>query len=216
MRIGIAIPCYKYHIPVLKNCLDSIEAQTIHPSSVVVSCSSSAQSDIPEYSYSFPLKILVHEGRKNAAQNRNIAAASLDTDLLSFFDADDTMHPQRLEYIRDSFRKEPCNIVLHSFLEKEETTKPFVWNTAPIVHKNVLRRAPSGCVILEGNQSARIHHSQSTVDKSVLSKVQFKEDTIYERREDAIFCGDVLSLPDIQSVYLGNQLSKYYMEGVWH
>jgi len=162
------------------------------------------------------LKILVHEERKNAAQNRNIAAAALDTDLVSFFDADDTMHPQRLEFIRDSFRKEPCAIVLHSFLENTETTKPFIWNVSPILHKNMLRRAPSGCVVLEGGRSARIHHSQCTVEKTILSKVQFKENSIYERREDALFCGDILALPGIQSVYLENQLSKYYMEGVWH
>ena len=31
MKIGVAIPCYKYHIQKLKRCLDSIESQEVKP-----------------------------------------------------------------------------------------------------------------------------------------------------------------------------------------
>lgn len=216
MRIGIAIPCYKYHIPVLKRCLDSIEQQTRRPDEVVVVCSSSKPTDIPATHYSFPLRIVPRPERRNAAENRNLASALLTTDIVCFFDCDDTMHPQRIELLANVFQETRADICLHSFYENKEVEQPYPLIETPILIQNRLRRAPSGCAIVEGDYSARIHHSQVTVTKFILSRVQFKEDISHERREDAIFCGDVLSMPGVQSVYIQNPLSKYYMEGVTH
>ena len=214
MRLGVAIPCYKHHIPLLKRCLDSIEAQTRKPDAVIVSCSSSFSEDIPSYTYSFPLQIIVSEVRQNAAKNRNIAAALLDTELISFFDCDDIMHPQRLEYIYKAFESYSCSIVLHSYFDGEEENKaPFVLYEECTMISNKLCRAPSGCAIIDG--FTRIHHSQNSVKKEILGIIQFKEDTGHERKEDAVFCGDVLALPEIQSVYISNNLSKYYISGSW-
>lgn len=213
MRIGVAIPCYKYHIPVLKRCLDSIEQQTQHPDEVVVICSSSIPTDIPIYSYSFPLRILSRPERRNAAENRNLAATELMTDIVTFFDCDDEMHPQRIQILLETFRQTNPDICLHSFLEKEENAYPFVQIQSPHTIMNRLRRAPTGCAVLEGDYSARIHHSQVTVSTFILSRIQFKEDIGHERREDAVFCGDVLAMPGVQSVYIADPLSKYYMEG---
>ncbi len=216
MRIGVAIPCYKYHIPVLKRVLDSLENQTRKPDEVVVVCSSSKPTDIPAYHYTFPLRILVRPERRNAAQNRNQAAATLTTDIVCFFDCDDTMHPQRIELIANAFQETRADICLHGFFEKEEVQQSFPHIDTPIVIQNQLRRAPSGCAFLEGDMSARIHHSQVSVTKFILSRIQFKEDISHERREDAVFCGDVLSMPGVQSIYIQHPLSKYYMEGETH
>ena len=216
MRIGVAIPCYKYHIPVLKRCLDSIERQTQHPDEVVVVCSSTTNTDIPIYSYSFPLRIITRPERRNAAENRNLASTELTTDIVSFFDCDDEMHPQRIQILSDTFQQTNPDICLHSFLEKEETQKPFTQIQSPHRTVNHLRRAPSGCATLNGNPTARIHHSQVTVSKFILGRIRFKEDIGHERREDAVFCGDVLDMPGCQSVYISDPLSKYYMEGVTH
>lgn len=214
MRLGVAIPCYKYHIPVLKRCLDSIEQQTRKPDEVVVVCSSAKDSDLPVYNYSFPLRIVTRPERRNAAENRNRAAKELTTDIVSFFDCDDTMHPQRMECIADAFRTTGCDICLHSFYEKEEVQKQFLHIQTPTTILSQLRRAPSGCAVLEGDASARIHHSQVSVTRFILSRIQFKEDIRHERREDAIFCGDVLSIPGVQSIYICDPLSKYFMEGM--
>jgi glycosyltransferase involved in cell wall biosynthesis len=219
MRIGVAIPCYKFHIPQLKRCLDSIEAQTVKPDMVVVSCSSVGPGDIPShtYKYSFPLRIIGHKERKNAAQNRNVAAAALDTDIVSFFDCDDEMHPQRIEAIKEAFTNDfSLDIVLHSFLMNEETEKPFEPIPKFSMQPQCLSRSPTGCAIYIHNWSERIHHSQVTVSRFVLGRIQFKEDESNERREDALFCGDVLAMPNCQNMYIFDPLSKYYMEGVTH
>lgn len=216
MRIGVAIPCYKYHIDVLKRCLDSIEAQTRKPDRVVVSCSSCSPEDIPSYSYSFPLRILTHNERKNAAENRNLAAKELEgCDVLSFFDCDDVMHPQRLQCIEEQFTQNPCDILLHNFWLDEECIKPFELFKSFHAETNVLRRAPTGCAVVEWRWGVRIHHSQVSVSAFAFGRIQFKEDPSSERREDSLFCGDVLAMPGVQSVYVHNPLSKYYLAGSW-
>lgn len=215
--IGVVIPCYRYHIPALKRCLDSIEKQTVYPTIVYVSCSSCEEEEIPEYNYSFPVKVVTHIDRKNAAQNRNIGATALyeTVDILSFFDADDEMHPQRIEYILTCF-SDTMDIVLHNYWEKEDLEREFIVFLYIDKIIGMLQKAPSGCAVLEGNYRAKIHHSQVSIRSKLFEKVCFKEETCFERREDALFCGDILNLPNIRSTYIKNPLSKYHIEGSWY
>jgi glycosyltransferase involved in cell wall biosynthesis len=215
MRIGVAIPCYKYHIPALKRCLDSIERQTYKPDEVIVSCSSSMPTDIPTYNYSFPLRIITRPERRNAAENRNAAADALTTDIVSFFDCDDEMHPQRIEYIVQAFEKTDCGIVLHNFFENDEVKQPFLMNEQ-LIYVSQKLYPTSWCGMLENEPNARIHHSQVSVSKEIVKQVRFKEDVYHERREDSIFCVDVLRLPGIRSIYIRNALSNYFKEGMTH
>jgi hypothetical protein len=217
--LGIAVPCYKYHIPVLKRFLDSVEAQTVKPEYVVVSCSSSTQEDILNYAYSFPLQVIPFEGRLNASQNRNKATdilIKLGCSYISFFDCDDVMHPQRIQGIKEGFSTFPeTQIILHSFwLTKGELEQEFEhYNSFQYVVNN-LRKAPSGCAELIENWQARLHHSQGSVTKELFTNVRFREEKEFERKEDSIFCGDCLSL-GIPNLYIRNPLSKYYEEGKW-
>ena len=221
MRIGVAIPCFIKHIPQCLQLLDALEYQTRRPDEVVVSCSSTAE--FPHKEYSYPIKILVTEKKQNTSTNRNCAARELQTDIICFFDADDEMHPQRLEVIERSFqstngvtgdiqsvREAPTtDIILHSFFEESERDRPYplidLSNYSMI--RNQLSQAPSGCITLDNVQ--RIHHGQVSVTKEIFQQVQFPEEREYEIREDCVFCYRVFSLPNIRSVYLPDPLSKY-------
>lgn len=220
MRIGVAIPCYKYHVPVLKRCLDSIEAQTRKPDEVVVGCSSVEAEDIPVYTYSFSLRILRRPGRHNAAENRNYAMTALTTDIVSFFDADDVMHPQRVEAIETVMNSNPsCDIIFHNYWMNNDTTKPFETYTSFDIRPNSLARNSHGWgVYHKNNCSLGIHHGQISVSKRAFSNVKFNETTQYERCEDSIYCGEVMALkdPECTHIYIANPLSKYYMEGKTH
>jgi hypothetical protein len=218
--LGVAVPCYKYHIPVLKRLFESIEQQTVKPDFVCVSCSSSTEQDIPIYNYSFPITFLIAENRQNAAENRNIAAKKLiekGCDYISFFDADDVMHKQRIEAIKIAFNTN-VKIVLHSYLigtanEKLEEYKKFDYLL------NQLAKAPSGCAYVINDLGKPIHHSQVSVHKSVMDVIQFREDKIYERREDSLFCGDALQYfgnNNLNNCYICNPLSIYFEEGAWY
>lgn len=205
--LGIAIPCYRPHTHLIPACLESIEAQTVKPTEVVIACSSTESLPPLARTYSFPITIVTTPTPQTAAQNRNLAARHLDTDLISFFDVDDQMHPQRLEAILECFRA-PCDIVLHSFVESTHfETREY---THLAIRPNVLKRAPSGCAVVTDDIPAKIHHAHSTVRKEIYKQVQFREQAEFNRIEDAVFCGDVLSLPSIRSAYIGNPLSAYF------
>jgi glycosyltransferase involved in cell wall biosynthesis len=217
--IGVAIPCYKYHIRSLKRCLDSIEAQTVKPQEVIVACSSSKSNDIPfsTYNYSYTLRILPRPERRNAAENRNYAASFLTTDIITFFDADDEMHPQRLEAIVRAFQQHPgLDIAIHSFLIDDEVKQPFELYPQFDFKPQTLQRSPTGCAVYTPNWNARITHGHVSVSRFVFGRIQFKEDPGNERREDAIFCGDVLAVEGCQNVYIPHALCKYYRDGVIH
>lgn len=217
MRIGVAIPCYKYHIPQLKRCLDSIAAQSVLPDDVVVSCSSTNPEDLPHYSYPFSLRVVPTRERKNAAENRNSAASYLTTDIVSFFDADDEMHPQRIEAIRDAFHKVPgCDIVLHSYWMGPQTSWTWRTYTDFDIRSQTLARAPSGCAIYSPSPQERIHHSQVSVSEHTWTRYKFNEDQSVERREDSLFCGDILGSGTTQNAYIAVALSKYHEEGKTH
>jgi hypothetical protein len=208
MRLGIAIPCFNKHISQLLTLLTTIEGQTRKPDAVSISCSSTKSIEFPELKgYSFPIQLSLFEGRKNTAENRNSAYKQFaDMDAISFFDADDLMHPQRLEFIELALNK-GADIVLHNYTTND-VNQFELYETANIIYDQ-LAKAPSGCAILKIQGDAPIHHSQVTVRRAVLNRVQFNEERPYERREDSIFCGQVLSLPDIRNAYISEQLSYY-------
>ena len=118
LTIGIVIPCHKPHIPLLGRLLWSINNQTHPPDRVIVSCSSSEETDIlyRENDYKFPLKIYTHSGRLNAAQNRNFGTRQINTDIVAYIDGDDVMHPQRIEVIHKAFITHPnMKLLLHNY-----------------------------------------------------------------------------------------------------
>lgn len=219
--IGIAVPCYIHHLERLKSMLESVMKNTKKPDAVIISCSSmgpdfddSGSELLDVTKYSFPVKIIYHKERLNAAQNRNIAAAQLDTDIISFFDADDIMHPQRIEAISGAFeRYDDCKIVLHSFLTSYN--KSFETFETIKYEAGVLRHAPSGCAIVNYNWSLLIHQSQVSVARDVLLKYKFNESADHERREDAVFCGTVLCDEPTRNVYIPHALSAYESAGHW-
>jgi len=213
MKIGVAIPCYYGHIDQIFFLLDSIEKQTILPNKVSVSCSSSQPFENKK-TYSFPLEIIVIEEKQNAAQNRNVAASKLlDMDYITFIDADDIMHPQRIEVLLEVFKKEDSDIILHNFYDETECNA----NIFDKIHTICLRtdsliQSWSGCIThVNGYNDSiyKIHHSQVTVKKNIFKQVKFPEEVEFNRKEDCVFCYRVFSLPNIKNAYIQNKLSYY-------
>lgn len=222
IQLGIAIPCYKYHLPKLKRCLDSIMNQTEKPDLVVVSCSSSETSHIPDFPvYTFPFKMIIFSEFRNASQNRNTASDYLRSNgmtHISFFDADDEMHPQRIEFIKKAFLKQPdSELVIHSFWRGLQNNEEFkMFDSVPIAENVLVRgkKSQSG-VFYSHNKSFELHHSQISVPITTLERVKFPEEKEYERKEDSFFCQTLLKDDTKNSVIL-LPLSKYHEEGVWY
>ena len=224
MKIGVAIPCYKGHINKLYELLDSIEKQTRLPDKVVVSCSSTTEFLINK-NYPFPLEIIITSEKKNAAQNRNIAISKLsDMEYITFIDADDIMHFQKIEILLKVFQEHDSDIILHNFFINNSEFNNSEFNNSEFnnsefkkiedIHIKIesLIQCYSGCIIFKeynNNLIYKIHHGQPTLKKYILDKIKFPEETEFNAKEDCIFCHRVFGLENIKHAYIINELSYY-------
>jgi glycosyltransferase involved in cell wall biosynthesis len=214
MKIGVAIPCYYGHIQRLYDLLDSIEKQTILPNKVVVS-SSSTKDFKNDKIYNFPLEVIVTEEKQNASKNRNIAASKLnDMDYITFIDADDLMHPQRIEFLLKGFQQHNSDIILHNYFESSKgSVNSFLETKQEIkIRTHTLIQNWSGCITHINGYNAsidKIHHGKVTVKREIYEKVQFPEEPEFETKEDCVFCYRVFSLPNIKDAYIQNEISYY-------
>ena len=167
----------------------------------------SSTDEFPELrKYGFGVVVSTCKERRNAGQNRNIAARRLTTDLISFFDADDHMHPQRIEGLLVAFNPQ-CDIALHSYSEWKETKIPYKYIDTFSIIRNKLVQAPSGCIYLD--PYSRIHHSQVTVRREIFERSPFSEEKEHEVKEDCVFCYRVFNIGGIKTAYIAAPLSKY-------
>ena len=205
MKIGVAVPCYIGHIPRLYELLDSIENQTVLPTKVVVSCSSTSECPLIK-EYSFPLEIICCEHKMNPSQNRNIASSKLlDMDYITFIDADDIFHSRKIEILLKVIEDYGVDVLLHNY------SRTHLEPIDNIIVRNSLVKAPSGCITHSDcdDRIYRLHHSEITVKRYILDKVSFPEEIEFLGREDCVFCYRVFSLPNITHRYIQNELSLY-------
>lgn len=213
MKIGVSIPCYYGHINKLFDLLNSINSQTILPNKVVVSCSSTDKLDIPK-KFKFDLDVIIIKEKLNAAKNRNNAISKLlDMDYITFMDADDIMHPQRIEILLNTIYNYDSDIILHNYQTKPYNDENIFERIEDIkVRTNTLIKSWSGCIThINGydDRIDKIHHSQVTVKNWILNVVKFPEESEFNRKEDCVFCYRVFSLDNIKHAYISNELSYY-------
>ena len=207
--IGVAVPCYKGHITNLKSLFDSIEQQTLKPTEVIVSCSSTQPEDIPykQSDYTFPFKIITTPENRACAENRNIAASALNTDIITFIDADDIMHPQRLEFIQQAFNHNinPV-IVMHAHTRNNFTSD--IYSTIQL-YPSALKKIPCGLTEVIFNKSMCLTNGHPSVLKSIFMDNKFHETAEFLSRDDAIFCSSIVERYFPRNIYIANELTLY-------
>ena len=177
MKIAVCIPCCLKHVNKLERVLTSIEKQTIKPDIVSISISGIQGCSYDVNKFSFPLKITCTPEHKNASENRNIALGAIiaSYDLVSFFDADDYMHPKRLETIKNIFEKTNCDVVLHNgiCIENENIKNP-----------HLLFGDDIGIDITASDNFLCGHCTCTSI---LLKNIQFDESDECRGKEDSIF-----------------------------
>ncbi len=219
--IGIAIPCYIGHIDKLKVLLKCIEDQTVLPAKVVVSCSSTRSDDldINESDYCYPLTVITHEQKLNAAQNRNIAASHLDTDIISFFDADDIMHIQRNQCIIDGFNTHLDAVAfIHGFIINSETLEMEIYNIFTNFYKDIFY-IKDAIEVIPGQQllprlfnklDIGLHAGHCSIKKSVFREIKWNETRHICGFEDITFIVDIFKHFGPSSIIGANYPMTYY------
>lgn len=215
MTIGVAIPCYSGHAHYIPTLLDNITSSTRKPDEIVISCSSSESNRILYFTYNdMDVRIWYSTERLNQAMNRNRAASLLKTDLITFIDADDLMHPKRIEYLCNAFESRPDIAAVYHSYSYEHVSKrdnPF-WDEPvmnPLPNPMIKDPKAAGLMVLANPPPQyEHHHAHVTVRKPVFDSLKFDEDWRYYRMEDSVY-GVKLLNNNIPMLFLNNRLTRY-------
>lgn len=210
--IGVAIPCYSGHHHYIESLLENIASSTVKPNQIVISCSSWTHDNQVNLDYKgIPVQIWYSSQRLNQAANRNRAASLLTTDLITFIDADDLMHPRRIEFLLAMFEQRPdISAIYHDYQTDHVSRRsdPFWEETEPRPLPNKLVKDPVHYGIMVETVNHPIHHAQVTVRNRVFNVFKFDEDWSVYRAEDSMY-GALLITHEVPALYLHNKLSRY-------
>ncbi len=129
MKITICIPCVDLHIPLLEKFLSTIIHFTRQPDEVIVSLSPKFENNnlqekadkIVSTFNNLNLTFLIQDKITTAAMNLNKITEVATGDILVRCDADDIIHPQKLEIIEKTFKKYPeTKLILHRWIMTNE------------------------------------------------------------------------------------------------
>ena len=210
--IGVAIPCYVNHFHHLQPLIENISKSTLRPDHIAISCSSWTHNNRTDTVYDgIPVSVQYSTERLNQAMNRNIAGSMLNTQLISFIDADDLMYPHRLEYIVKAFKQGPYHAIYHNYVwwEISKYFDPFLPCTDDVnLIPEPVVSDPNSFGLKVGNSGYWIHHAHVTVRRDVFNRFKFDESWDAYRKEDSLY-GKTLADNGVSIGYLANQLTRY-------
>jgi hypothetical protein len=189
--LGIAIPTYDKHISYLKDLLDLISGSTVLPEQVSISASS-FNGDKPEMGeYPFEVIFTPTSESKNAAQNRNIAASKLTTDIISFIDGDDLPHIKRNEMILKYFETNTLPVVHDYFRESKHELSYTNKEVGELDYEiGIIDYAPKEThhhPFPKNNKLISYHNAHLSLLNEDFKKFKYNEDKSVERKEDSIY-----------------------------
>lgn len=219
VKIGVAIPAIKRDLIVLNRCLQSIENQTRKPNNVVISLSECTQEDVDKSvninDYDLNIKIVTTPEKQNAATNRNKAASLLpeDTDIICFFDSDDEMSPQKIEYTERAIVVNNDDFVVHNYVQLKTWKQDYMHET--FKYKSYKNSLIKNKFSPELSLNPRIRLADRYVCQGHLSlkydvwKDQKYDESITKLGEDSEYCIRLIN-SDFTGSYIPLKLSIYH------
>jgi hypothetical protein len=156
----------------------------------------------------FPFLLKETDKRQMAAQNRNegVSFVPSNYEILSFFDSDDIMHPQRIELLEWCFREHPTvDVVVHtaqtgpldmsgSVAWESIQTPPRVYVDTAVTKyelvKGLFTMEPFGLHrVVFGEEFPNPYNGHCTVRRACFTEIQFRE-TAYGY-EDTLFLSEL-------------------------
>ena len=225
MKVTAIIPCYDKHFNYLKNRLVELQTNTYKPEQVIVSLNGCNKIDknllkLIEIKFKNLFNnffILKSDERLPRPKARNITKKYILNDIICLFDADDIIHPQRIEITKYFFEKynishllnsyiisgckKSCHTCLMCILGKPNQFKQYNdFEKIKKIFPNDLYNInfgedfikPGVKTILGHNGKYQIlpHHGNCSFLKKVFDEIDFNTD--YPRGQDSLFCQEVL------------------------
>jgi cellulose synthase/poly-beta-1,6-N-acetylglucosamine synthase-like glycosyltransferase len=148
----------------------------------------------------------------NPASNRNYAANQLDTDIISFIDGDDISHPQRIEYIYNSFLEYNCDAILHDYKSSNFEDFEFLSNRYESIFyfHNYVNTPGQDIMSCSHNDTKHLpyHNAHVSVLKRIFDIHKYNTDESIKYKEDSEY-NNRLVKNGIRISYISNPLSLY-------
>ena len=216
-NISIVIPCYPPHIIYLDNTFNDILKQTILPQEVILAISG-INEETKHILYNKFVNLfknsniefsLIHtEKNQFAGVNRNMGATMAKNDYIMFIDADDCLHPQKIEITKYFLCKYNPNVLVHSlsigqkkddysainfdYINAEITMSETIYkNTFSSSTRNRSRelKGRNTCIYIGDTPNYGTAHGFPTVKRSVMDTFKY---TDMKRAQDGVFLRDIL------------------------
>jgi len=208
--------------------LPSLQQLSALPREVIIAGSCMEESFVSEFQHvvssftSAPVHVTSKKERALAGENRNRCARASSSRVISFFDADDAMHPRRLELLSTLFKARAPIAVVHGWMSGQHDMKGSLGSSFT-VYNGVDIFEPQ-TKLTEGEQmhmtnAAKHHYTLSkgwiTVQADVFAHVQQNETAL--PGEDHQFIRDILRFygPEWDTLmYIAEPLG-WYSHGSW-
>ena len=145
-----------------------------------------------------PVRVVRSSQVKVQGESRNNAALISTAELISFIDADDRMHPERLEVIQRAF-KDNANLtmLLHGFVEDSNDNG---WESESMLSTESYAVAGKE-EICESERRSRhqpnldllVHHAHVTLRREMFNVFKYDESKASHRIEDSLFIREVVA-----------------------
>lgn len=119
--ISVVVPCIPRDKPHLDTLIWTINNQTVLPNEIVIAISETSDAEakallreLVPLTY-IPLIVVGSKDKLSAGINRNRGVEASSCSRISFFDADDQMHPDRIRLIQEAFDVYNARCVIHDF-----------------------------------------------------------------------------------------------------
>lgn len=217
LRISVCVPCVPRHVDSLSDLIGSVRKQTRLPDEFIIALSETSDEEAKkleeELSNSdFNVIIIPKSTQAFAGENRNRAAAKSTSDLISFIDSDDLMHPRRLEIIEKVYKMYKPKSIVHFFQEEGEVEN-VIFDQTKVEDGKVLRQANKDKATPHLRQFPKLHHGHITVQRDVFNDIQQSEDM--RVGEDSIFLRKILDTYDTpKAMYLVRQPLSVYRQSL--
>merc|ERR1719171_76366 len=212
--ITVCLPCDGSDMKdanLIPRILQSIAEQSCLPEKVILAISGITPEntdellqEIPDYKDLFQFEINATVESKHAGLNRNRCAFAANTEVVSFFDVDDIMHPRRLELLSIAFGNYHPKAVVTAYEESpklacEAEVKSFkgrqfgdtfqIYDGIGIYDLSMTQDAEAKNSLRTPNNHGLNHAGHISVLRSVFSEVQQSD---LSRGQDAKFARDIL------------------------
>ena len=199
--ISVVIPCHNTHFKYLNECIQNILQSTLLPNEIIVSLNNvqiigDCKVDNIEKKYNKNgLKILRNYTSLPASENRHNGSIQSKNDIIIYTDADDLIHPQKIEIINHFFKKYPDTLHINHEYSNKFNVNSFNINKIKFANYNKVSKI---CQNIENYTNLdwynlpnrQVHAGHLSIKKKVLKHVKW--DILMKTvGEDSKFCREI-------------------------